>query len=373
MDFGAVIKRSWEITWRYKALWVLGIFAGVSGCSGSSGSGGNGGGGNSGGSGGSGLGDMGRFWDNLESYLPVIIGLGVLFFFIGLVWWIFSIAARGGLITGVNAIEDGATRPLGELWRSGFARFWPLFGIDVMLSLPMVALGLLMAVFTLGPLAVTLIRGGEPGPELIAPVCGSLAIGLPLLLVGGFVFGILRLLAQRFVMIAGHGAVESIGNSWHLLRGRLKDTAIMWLLNAALNLAASVVLAIPAFIIGVAVAIPIVTAIASDSWRSMVAIIPVAIVLFALIGIAYNGIWGTYTSALWTLFFRQMHGMGPAVPAGYGWQQAPSQPYPYQAPQPSQGEWPPPAPPIPAASPDAPPIAGWEPPAPGPEDAPPNG
>ena len=34
MDFGAIIKRSWQITWRYKALWVLGIFAGVSGCQG---------------------------------------------------------------------------------------------------------------------------------------------------------------------------------------------------------------------------------------------------------------------------------------------------------------------------------------------------
>ena len=44
MDFGAIIKRAWQITWRYKALWVLGVFAGVSGCQ----SGGSGGGGGSG-------------------------------------------------------------------------------------------------------------------------------------------------------------------------------------------------------------------------------------------------------------------------------------------------------------------------------------
>jgi hypothetical protein len=30
MNYGDIIKRSWRITWRYKALWVLGIFAGVS-------------------------------------------------------------------------------------------------------------------------------------------------------------------------------------------------------------------------------------------------------------------------------------------------------------------------------------------------------
>ena len=44
MDYGDIIKRSWRITWRYKALWVLGIFAGVSGCQAGGGSGGNSGG-----------------------------------------------------------------------------------------------------------------------------------------------------------------------------------------------------------------------------------------------------------------------------------------------------------------------------------------
>ena len=38
MNYGDIIKRSWHITWRYKALWVLGIFAGVSGCQGGTGS-----------------------------------------------------------------------------------------------------------------------------------------------------------------------------------------------------------------------------------------------------------------------------------------------------------------------------------------------
>lgn len=373
MDYGAIIKRSWHITWRYKALWVLGIFAGVSGCSGGSGSGGNGGGSGGSGSGGSDLGDVSRFWEGIQSYLPVIIGVGVLLFFLGLVWWILAIAARGGLITGVNAIEEGTPRPLGDLWRAGFAKFWPLFGIDVMLSLPIIAVSLLMLILILGPVGLTLIRGGEPGPEVIAPICGSLAIGLPLLLLGGFVFGIMRLLAQRLVMLVGQGAVEAVGNSWRFLRATLKDTAIMWLLNAALNLAASVALAIPAFLLGVLVAIPIVTAIAADSWRSAIFIIPVALVLFMLLAFAYNAVWGTYTSALWTLFFRQMSGMAPAVP----WTApGPPQRFPSQQPQPPSGWTSPPAEP-PAASPsasEAPPIAGQAAPAdPRHEDAPPNG
>jgi hypothetical protein len=41
MGFGDIIKRAWKITWRYRALWVLGLFAGVTGSSGGGGGGGN--------------------------------------------------------------------------------------------------------------------------------------------------------------------------------------------------------------------------------------------------------------------------------------------------------------------------------------------
>jgi hypothetical protein len=46
MDYGWVLKRAWEITWKFKGLWVLGILASCS-----SGGGGGGGGGGSSGSG----------------------------------------------------------------------------------------------------------------------------------------------------------------------------------------------------------------------------------------------------------------------------------------------------------------------------------
>ncbi len=44
MDYGWVLKRAWEITWKFKGLWVLGILASCSG----GGGGGGGGGGSSG-------------------------------------------------------------------------------------------------------------------------------------------------------------------------------------------------------------------------------------------------------------------------------------------------------------------------------------
>lgn len=377
MDYGSIIKRSWRITWRYKALWVLGIFAGVSGCTG----GGSSGGGNSGyrESSGADFNDLNRAWSDVQEFLPLIIGTLVLLFFVGVLWSVFSIAARGGLVTGVNAAEQGAPQPLGELWRAGFARFWSLVGLDIMLALPLMVVGLAMVVLIVVPIIGAAAAGGEPGPEMLGPVCGSLLIGLPLLLVGGFILGIMRLLAQRYVMLGGQGAIEATRNSWRFFRARLKDTAIMWLINAGLNIAASIVLAIPAVVLGIAVAVPFVAAIATQEWGALAATIPVAIVLFGLLGLAYNAVWGTYTSALWTLFFRDVSGMtvasapAPAAPV------MPSEPASPYAPAPQPPVAPPPAPassvggPVEPAwtpAPPSPPIAPFAPdaqPAPAPE------
>ena len=42
-NFGEVLTRAWQITWKYKVLWIFGILAGCT-----NGGGGGGGGGNSG-------------------------------------------------------------------------------------------------------------------------------------------------------------------------------------------------------------------------------------------------------------------------------------------------------------------------------------
>lgn len=320
MDYSGIIKRSWQITWQYKALWILGIFAGVSGCSGGSGGGSGGSGGSSGGGSGStpfpdvSGGDVERMVDSLTGYLPLIIGITVLLLFVSIVWTVFQVAARGGLVSGVNAIEEGSPRTLGELWRAGFARFWTLVGLDIILKLPLTAGALLLMVLIFVPIIGTLAAGGEPGAEILAPLCGTVAIGVPVMLVASFILGLMHLIALRYVMLGGQGAFEAAGNSWRFLRARVKDSVIMWFINAGLNIAASFVLAIPAVAVGVAIAVPMVAGAATDNWETVLAAIPVAIVLFAILGLAYNAVWGTYTSSLWTLWFRDVAGMNKPIP-----------------------------------------------------------
>lgn len=408
MDFGAIIKRSWQVTWRYRALWILGLFAGATGSSGGGSSFRSGGSSGSGSSSGDGLSnyDFSQWLRSMEHYLPIIIAAGFALFLIGIIWWIFSVGARGGLIAGVSAIEEGRPRQLGELWSAGFSRFWSLVGLDVMVQLPVLIVTLLMLGLIGIPLIAAAIAGRTPGAEVFVPICGSLLIGIPLLFIGGFILGVIRIIGERYIILGGQGAVDAAKNGWRFLRARVKDNVLMYLINWGLSIAASMALAIPAVIIGLVVAVPALVAIGTRQWTGIIGIVAVGVILAMVLGMAYSAIWGTFTSALWTIFFRQVTGMGapalavpptswgPSGPRPQSWDPLAQQPPSPDMPVPPQSEPPvpleqspfipgwsepqaPEAPPMEPVPPQAPPIAPMPPQAPpiapGPQEPPTDG
>lgn len=357
MDFGSIIKRSWQITWRYKAMWILGIFAGISGCQ-PGGGGGSGGGGTSGREFDSMVSDLGlpsggtpsypgAFFEQFASWLPAIIAaIGVLVL-VGILWSILSVAARGGLVAGVDAAENGVKMRAGDMWGAGFNRFWSLVGVDIMLVLPIVFVSLLMAVVIIVPIMGAAAGGSDNIGAALVPVCGALGLGIPLLIVMGFILGIMHPIAVRYVMLGGQGAGASVANSWRFLRARVKDSVVMWLLSGALNLGASFVLAIPVVVIAIALGVGIGGAAFAEQVGLAIALGGVLVFAVIVLGVLYSAVWGTFTSALWTLFFREVTGMAtPALQVRPDLQpDVPGAPAPPVAPT---------APPPPAAPPMAP-------------------
>jgi len=352
MGYGDIIKRAWRITWRYRALWVLGLFAGASGSS----SGGGGGNYNFGsladnsGSGTSRLAgfDAQEFLGTLEKVLPLIIVVTLGLVVIGIVWWILSVAARGGLVFAVNEIQEGRPLSLGSAWNAGFARFWSVFGLSVLLGLPVFVLALLVVALIALPLVIPLARGGSPSAAAFVPICGTMVIGVPLLMVLSIVLGLLNQLALRFVMLSGHGAVKAVGDSWRAFRTRFKDTALMWLIGVGLNLAAGFVIAIPLVIVSIAILVPAVVAAIAGQWAAFAGVLVVTVLLVAAISLAFTAVWGTFTSALWTVFFRRFTGMEVLPDAAQPSPPAQELPGPIMAPSP-------PPPPFSTASPTSPP------------------
>ena len=324
MGFGEIIKRSWKITWRYKALWVLGLFAGVTG--GSAGGGGNYNFGSGSGRSGAdrytnGMPDLRELGSTLASSVLLIASVLIALLLISLVFAFLQVAARGGLVHAVNSAEEGVPFTLGAAWNEGFARFWSLLGLSLLLGLPVLVLSLAIGLAVVLPIMIPLLQGNSLSPGSFVPACGSLAIGVPLLIVLSVVLGIMHELALRHVMLGGMGAVQAAGEAWRGFRARIKDTLLMWLVNLGLNIVSGIVLAVPLVVVAVVLVVPAVLVGRAGSWGSLAALVGVGVVIIVVISMVYTAIWGTFTSALWTIFYRRFTGREalpepvPAAPA----------------------------------------------------------
>ena len=143
MDYGKVLGRAWEITWRWKVLWILGFLASL-------GSGGGGGGGSNAytGSGqdfnieqwtGGGW-PVGEFLPAVSGIIGIIIAVICVLFIIFIALWVVSVIARGGLIAGVQQVEDEGSTTFRTAWVAGRKKFWTLFGLGILAAIPMIIL-----------------------------------------------------------------------------------------------------------------------------------------------------------------------------------------------------------------------------------------
>ena len=367
MDYGHILKRAWHVTWKNKILWVFGIFI-MSGGANYSSSFNNTTGGSPGG-------EMSQeqfegltaAGEQILPYVPIIIGVAALIFLLAIVWWVLSIAAQGALIHLVNEAEEGREVRAGAGWRMGFRYWWRVFGIYFLLFLPLMVIGLLMGI----TIFFSVFAGGVGGfenPETIfaavLSICGIVIVGVLLLIVIGFIVGLLALLGTRHAVLEDMRIIESIKAAWTDVKTRFKDVFLMWLINFGIGIGWGMAVGIVSILFGIGIFV----AFLSGLW-------PLAIALgFALflVMIVPNAIYSTYLSAMWTVFFRQMTGRDvppshrgraqagdsgyrPPAPAGAPAQPSSPAPGAPTPPPPSPGVPPPPAPGqggVPPAPPD---------------------
>jgi len=156
--------------------------------------------------------------------------------------------------------------------------------------------------------------------------------------VGSVILGSMRVLGERSIMLDDTGVLASASGAWRTFRARLKDTLIMWFINLGLNIVSGLVIAIPLVIIIVAAVVPAVFSVSSGSWTTVAVTSGIAVLLVTLLLMAYTAIWGTFTSALWTVFYRRLTGREvlvatPLAPAAPAVTAAPQPPAPPVAPQ----------------------------------------
>ncbi|MDZ4166170.1 MAG: hypothetical protein U1E08_00520 [Coriobacteriia bacterium] len=339
MDYFDVLKKAWTITWRYKALWVLGLFAGAA-------SGGGGGGGGSGYRTGSSdystsgqefnrmAGDFARvFQDNL---VLVAIMVGVLAI-IGIVFWVLSIAAQGGLVHGANEAAEERTPALGAAWRVGFRHWGRTFMIGLVLAVPM-----LLILGVMAAMLVAVVAGGAMGGDAGAGVAiGGACLVLPLffvlLIAVALIIGIVYNLALRYGVLGDVSFGQAIKRGWADLWGK-RGAFVFWLVMLLPGVAYS--------IIGLLIMLPFIVGSVALVIAEQFAIAALVFLVMIIVALVPGAIYGTFVSSAWTVFFRRMTGMEVAPV-----QSAPTSVYP--APP-----VPPAAPAVPGDVPPAPPVSG---------------
>ena len=315
MDFGKVLGRAWQITWRWKILWILGFLASL----------GQGSGGGTGQFNYTLSGDefdfdrwgwrlgtqLEEFWITFAGIVLLII---CLLFILAIVFWVISVISRGGLIAGVQQIEEEGSTSFGQAWRGGARKFWTLFGLAVLAALPLIVMVIIgLVVLGLG------IAGGV-GLLDVSEAAGVSTIIFFAVTCGGFlccgfflvviVLEQIRIYGERAAILEDLGWIDAFSRGWQVLKENLGATILLWLIFFAIGI---VIFGI-SFVILFALAAPLLGLFAVDE-PGLWLFGPFCFggLLSALIFALIRTLVTVFTSATWTLAYREFAAMRQQV------------------------------------------------------------
>ncbi len=314
MDYTAILKRAWHVTWHQRSLWFFGILLALFGGA----RGGGGGGGNGGqatqifdyrlnGSDISGL----HFAPNAALIL-MIVGVALLFILVlVIVSIIVNYLSQGALIGMVDEVERTERTTISSGFRTGWERFLRLFAIALVIGIPTAVVALITLGLAISPLILIVPAIAMHSP-ILAVIGVIMAIGLFLLwLLGIFVLSAVLSLLKEFMyrrcVLEREGVFPSIGEGYRMVRRNLRDAGLAWLLLFGLGIAFGVVM-----IVVVLAGIAFFAAPGLLGWalsRSLLGALCAASPFFLIfVGamIFIQALWLIFHSAFWTLVYREI-------------------------------------------------------------------
>jgi len=297
-NFGEILTRAWQITWKYKVLWIFGILASCS----------QGGGGGGGGGGSSGY-QTGPSGQNVPPALRQLTYQMERFFEWSLVnWWIYFVIVlvfllliavgvflgtigRIGLIKGTYKAEQEAPETLvfGELFSNSTPYFWKVFGLFflvmlgfLLLFVPIVAFGVLTA--GIGFLC------------LLPFICFLIPVA--------WVVYVILEQAIRAIVLEDLGIMDALRRAWEIVRTNVGPLLIMSLILGVISFVTGFIIALPIFIVVFATIFGFFMGRGDTLTPLYVA--GVCICLYIPVALLASGILNTFTHSSWTLTYMHL-------------------------------------------------------------------
>jgi hypothetical protein len=272
-DYWAAVSAAFQVVGRYRFLWFYGFFAA------------SGGGGSGGGNWSEDAGPWVRdfFMQRIELLVLIILGIILL----ALILIVMSVISRGALIGSAAEAASGGRPTFRGAWKTGLRYALPIFGLAI-LSFIVV---LLVTVVCIIPVVLPLAAGSA---GIAIAIVIAVILFLPYL---AFLIAVTLTVtyAERAIVVDGMQFIDAIGEGWRLLRSRMGESFVYWLIG----LLAGIVFTVGIIFILVVVATPLVVLGTQNLVAALAIGIPLAFVIMAFA----NGIFGTYIYSYWTFAY----------------------------------------------------------------------
>lgn len=286
MDYGIIVRRSFEIAWKYKLLWIFGLFAAGSGTFNLD------------------YGDA--FTSRLESgeldpgyflseFLLPLISVALVLLLLYVIAHCISVPA---LIDAVNRIVRGGQFSFGASFSTGIDYFFRIFGLNILLFTVAVAV---MAVFAAVVVLFALMFGvnvNESAGVIVALVIIAIIIAIPIMLVLAWFITTLKELAMRALVVRNISIADSLAEGWYLLKNHTGKSIVVYLIYVGINMGFAFVL----FILFAFVQLFIHGSIGSSP-DSIVTVFIWGLIAGLPFSIVVGGLLGTSLFNLYTLFY----------------------------------------------------------------------
>ena len=295
MDFGYVLKRAWQIIWKFKVLWIFGILASC---------------GQASGSGGSNSGyrfsiqqnnvspQIERFFSQLNPgiiWMLIVIGIIIVLALVVLAILLGTVG-RVGLIRGTMKAEQGAERlTFGELWRDGLTYFWRVFGLNLLIGvivfLIILALGIIAVVLTIGTLGLFILCL-LPIICLLVPVMWAVSVIIEQ--------------ANVALVVENLSITEAIKRGWKVVWDNIGTMIVMSLiLILGVGIIGGIIIGLPLLIVAAPAVVGVTTGTA-DAIRNGLIVSGLLFIVYLPFLLVLSGILRAYTSSAWTLTYLRV-------------------------------------------------------------------
>jgi hypothetical protein len=291
MDYGNILSRAWQLTWKHKILWLFGILAGSSG--GNLNFGFNGRGATPTTTPAQPNGPFNIPTDAQGPLTAALIVIACVAVIVVLALVILSTIARGALIGGIRQADEQEHVTFREAWSIGTHYFWRMLGIALALLIPLILVAIVFG-------SILLFTFGLGFICLIPLICLLVPLFIVLVIVAHF--------AQFAVVLEDMAVVDAFRRGWHILASNVLPIVILGLILVVAEIVASLLLALPVLLI---VLPTVLSALNGSSGPNNFALLATALgcLCYLPILLVLSGILHTWTTAAWTLAYK--HFMGP--------------------------------------------------------------